>query len=95
MKPTGDPKVDYKALVARGYDTCAEAYDAARREKAEQALTMLMNRLDEGAVVLDVGCGAGVPVARALTRRFSVTGIDISGRMVDRARMNVPEGTFI
>jgi 2-polyprenyl-3-methyl-5-hydroxy-6-metoxy-1,4-benzoquinol methylase len=45
--------------------------------------------------VLDVGCGAGVPVARALTRRFSVTGIDISGRMVDRARMNVPEGTFI
>jgi ubiquinone/menaquinone biosynthesis C-methylase UbiE len=95
MKPTGDPKVDYKALVARGYDTCAEAYDAARREKAEQALTMLMNRLGEGAVVLDVGCGAGVPVAQTLAHRFSVTGVDISGRMIDRARMNVPEGTFI
>jgi ubiquinone/menaquinone biosynthesis C-methylase UbiE len=95
MNPTGDSKADYKTLVKRGYDSCAEAYDAARKEKAGQALTRLMDSLADGAAVLDVGCGAGVPVARALTRRFSVTGIDISGRMVDRARMNVPEGTFI
>ena len=95
MKLADDPTVDYKALVERGYDCCAAAYDEARTEEAEPALARLMDRLDDGAVVLDVGCGAGVPVARELVRRFIVTGVDISGEMVDRARVNVPEGTFI
>jgi len=45
--------------------------------------------------VLDVGCGAGVPLARALARRFAVTGVDISGAMIERARANVPAGTFL
>jgi cyclopropane fatty-acyl-phospholipid synthase-like methyltransferase len=45
--------------------------------------------------VLDVGCGAGVPVARALAGRFAVTGVDISGGMIARARANVPQATFI
>ncbi len=95
MKLADDPTVDYKALVERGYNSCAAAYDEARKEETEQALAMLMDRMDNGAVVLDVGCGAGVPVVRELARRFIVTGVDISGMMVDRARVNVPEGTFI
>jgi SAM-dependent methyltransferase len=45
--------------------------------------------------VLDVGCGPGVPIARALARRFTVTGVDISSAMIARARANVPEGVFI
>ena len=95
MKLADDPTVDYKALVERGYDCCTASYDEARKEETVRALTMLMDRLDDGAVVLDVGCGAGVPVVRELTHRFIVTGIDISGRMIDRARVNVPVGTFI
>jgi SAM-dependent methyltransferase len=95
MKPADDPTVDYKALVQRGYDRCAEAYDEVRQQEAEPALAMLMSRLDDGATVLDVGCGAGVPVARHLAQRFVVTGVDISGTMIDRARQNVPRGTFI
>ena len=45
--------------------------------------------------MLDIGCGAGVPVARSLSRRFRVTGVDVSSEMVKLARRNVPEGEFI
>ena len=95
MKPANDPTTDYKALVEQGYNNCAAAYDKVRKENAEQTVIMLIERLDDGAVVLDVGCGPGVPVTQALAQRFTVTGIDISEKMVARARKNVPEGTFL
>ena len=95
MKPADDPKVDYKDLVRRSYNRCGAAYDQTRQQKAEPTLALLINRLHEGAAVLDVGCGAGVPVARELSQRFSVTGVDMAETMIDRARQNVPAATFI
>ena len=95
MTPIDDRAVDAKSLVARGYDRCAAVYDAARRQEDESALAMLTERLEDGAAVLDVGCGPGVPVVRTLARRYTVTGVDISAQMIERARQNVPEATFI
>jgi len=46
--------------------------------------------------VLDVGCGCGVPVAQDLSDAgHAVTGIDISGVQIERARRLVPAGTFV
>jgi cyclopropane fatty-acyl-phospholipid synthase-like methyltransferase len=46
--------------------------------------------------VLDLGCGAGVPLARDLIARgFKVTGVDASARQIERARCNVPQAHFI
>ena len=45
--------------------------------------------------MLDVGCGTGVPIARALAERYRVTGVDVSREMVRVARRNVPEGEFV
>ncbi len=95
MKPADDPNIDYKALVQRGYDRCAVRYDQARQNEAHPELALLMDRLDDGARVLDIGCGAGVPVARALAQRFQVTGVDLSSEMTKRAKANVPGATFI
>jgi ubiquinone/menaquinone biosynthesis C-methylase UbiE len=45
---------------------------------------------------LDVGCGAGVPVAQFLVDSgFDVTGIDFSRNMLKLARKNVPKARFI
>ena len=44
--------------------------------------------------VLDIGCGAGVPVTRHLDRFYDVTGIDISSSMIAFTRRNVPDGNF-
>ena len=46
--------------------------------------------------VLDLGCGAGIPVARDLTALgHAVVGVDGSAQQVARARRNVPKATLI
>jgi cyclopropane fatty-acyl-phospholipid synthase-like methyltransferase len=61
----------------------------------EHDVKLLMEGLDDGAKVLDIGCGAGVPIAKTLAQRFQVTGVDISGEMILLSQKNVPDGTFI
>ncbi|MCI0848392.1 MAG: class I SAM-dependent methyltransferase [Chloroflexi bacterium] len=95
MKPADDPTFDYKSLVQRGYDRCLAAYDEARKSEAGPELDFLTRRLEDGAAVLDVGCGTGVPYTRALAQRFTVTGVDSSSEMIKQARANVPKASFI
>ena len=46
--------------------------------------------------VLDLGCGAGIPVARELAALgHAVVGVDGSAQQVARARRNVPKATFL
>ena len=95
MIPATDPKVDYKALVRRGYNACAAAYDESRKTEPGFEIRGLSDRLDDGAAVLDIGCGAGTPIAKSLAARYRVTGVDVSEEMVHRAQQNVPTGDFI
>ena len=95
MMPANNPEVDYRALVKRSYDVCAEAYGESRRVDPGIEIRGLLERLEDGAAVLDIGCGTGVPIAKSLACRFSVTGVDVSDEMVRRARENVPTGEFV
>ncbi len=45
--------------------------------------------------MLDLGCGAGIPLTKALADTFDVTGLDISARQIELARRNVPNARFI
>jgi SAM-dependent methyltransferase len=95
VNAANDPHVDYKALVRDAYDRLAPAYDQSRGSDPDGELDSLITHLADRASVLDVGCGVGVPNARDLVRRFSVTGVDSSREMVRLARANVPEGSFV
>jgi SAM-dependent methyltransferase len=55
----------------------------------------LASRLLDGARVLELGCGSGFPDAALLAERFRVTGVDISGQQVRRARAAVPSADFL
>ena len=95
MRPADDPRVDYKTFVRGSYDRCSASYAASRVGVVHPELELLGDFLDDGASVLDVGCGSGVPVTRALARRFAVTGVDISSEMIRRAEANVPAASFV
>lgn len=85
-------------LVRRGYDAVSYRYrgdDDAPAEYTEW-INGLQCRLHDGASVLDLGCGCGVPVARTLASHgYTVTGVDISEVQIDRARRLVPSATFV
>lgn len=90
-----DPGTDYRELVRTAYDRCAEAYAGQRRATAGPELGWITGRLTAGSKILDVGCGAGVPVARQLAASFRVTGIDISPQMTALASRNVPAARIV
>jgi SAM-dependent methyltransferase len=88
---TGDPR----QIVSAGYDACAPSYNAQREPDAGPELKRLIDLLEADARILDIGCGGGVPVTLALSRRGSVVGIDISAVQVEQARRQVPNATFV
>jgi 2-polyprenyl-3-methyl-5-hydroxy-6-metoxy-1,4-benzoquinol methylase len=89
----------HRRTVEFGYDHMAEKYLATKDPEDPlvlAALEDLASLLPPEAAVLDLGCGAGVPVTRWLANRgFTVTGVDVSTRQLELARMNVPNGTFL
>jgi SAM-dependent methyltransferase len=89
--------VDLKAAVQRGYDLVSRAYRADDADDGIYAewLDALETRIDAGSSILDLGCGCGVPVARRLSRRYAVTGVDFSRVQIERARELVPAATFV
>jgi SAM-dependent methyltransferase len=83
---------------AAGFDAIGARYDGVFPHKDGQvsAGELLLDRLPDGARILDVGCGTGLPTARQLVAAgCEVTGIDISRVMLDLARRNVPGATFM
>jgi SAM-dependent methyltransferase len=91
-----DPRTQ---IVADGYDAMGERFAVwreqivgdPRREWEEE----LASRLDEGARVLELGCGSGSPETRRLAQRFTLTGVDISPRQVERAHAAIPDAEFL
>jgi SAM-dependent methyltransferase len=87
-----------KELVRRGYDALSARYDEAFDGETKYGpwLEELLGRLSGPSRVLDLGCGSGVPVALTLAEAgHQVTGVDISGVQVERARERVPAATFL
>jgi methyltransferase of FxLD system len=85
-------------VVRRGYDALSYRYrsDDAGQGRYGPWIAELLARIPARAAVLDVGCGCGVPVSRALAAAgHSVTGIDISEVQIRRARRLVPAGNFV
>lgn len=88
--------------VRNGYDRVSFAYREDCPDRASESykqyeawIAELAGHLPRSSSVLDLGCGCGVPAARLLSRRFRVTGVDISPIQIQRAKMLVPKADFI
>lgn len=93
------PNFDPKRLVADSHDRIAERYLEWRAEQHREGgapwTALLRERLEPRSRVLDLGCGAGIPLTRMLAESFDVTGVDISSRQIELARQNVPNARFV
>lgn len=89
-----DPSPDETRGV---YERQAAAYDASRSRALFEArwLARFTACLPVGGRVLDLGCGAGDPIARwFIAEGFRVTGVDFAEPMLDMVRARWPEGDW-
>ena len=54
----------------------------------------LLDLIEDGSDVLELGCGGGSPATQRLAGRHRVHGVDISTRQVELARERIPNATF-
>ena len=82
--------------IEKQYDEMAQSYNDNRHlfDNASQ-LQELGKLVSKGDKVLDAGCGSGIPAAKYFVELgCKVVGVDISGKMIELAESNVPEGRF-
>jgi len=83
-------------LVEDSYDKISKIYhDAQDHAKYNDELEKFSSMLPSNSTVLDVGTGSGIPTVKYLTEKdYKVIGVDVSEKMLDLAKENVPEATF-
>ncbi len=83
-------------IVRDGYDRMANKYLSERDKlKTSKYLQQLMKYLPKNARILDLGCGAGVPVDDILIKAgYEVLGLDISKEQIKLAKKNCPRGDY-
>jgi SAM-dependent methyltransferase len=89
---------DPKRVVADGYDAIAERYAAwaaSFESPTMRWVEKLLDLLEDGSDVLELGCGGGSPATLRLSERHRVLGVDISPRQIELARERVPNATFV
>ena len=85
-------------IVAQGYDQVADKYarlEAGAEWPRMRWLRKVLDNLEAGSAVLDLGCGSGDPADIEIAKIHHITGVDISQTQINLARQNVPSGTFI
>lgn len=83
-------------LVKQGYNKAAEDYTSDRDQSQNvHYLEELESHLKAHTTILDLGCGAGLPIDRFFIEKgYKITGIDISEKQIELAEKNVPQAAF-
>lgn len=92
-------KRDPKHIVEAGYDAIADRFAAWQAtiegSGEDRFLSLLAQALPRSPNVLELGCGARVRAAELTVAGGRLTGVDISGEQIRRARERVPGATFV
>jgi SAM-dependent methyltransferase len=86
-----------REIVRAGYDAIADRYAewAGSFESPIMSwVERLVQRVPEGARMLELGCGGDNPATRVLVARYEYTGVDLSPEQLARARRAHPRATF-
>ncbi|HAV12054.1 MAG TPA: hypothetical protein DCX06_00975 [Opitutae bacterium] len=92
-----DHELEISGMVAASYESVVRRWDrTVARFALDQMLEDASARIPKGGRVLDAGCGTGlrIPEIRSVFQPQSITGIDTSIAMLDRARENISNAFF-
>ncbi|MDF1778389.1 MAG: class I SAM-dependent methyltransferase [Rhizobiaceae bacterium] len=79
------------------YERNAQRFDAERPKGLHERLWLdrFLDGLPPGGKILDLGCGAGMPIAAYfMGKGFAVTGLDASAAMIQLAKSVMPDGDW-
>lgn len=79
------------------YERNAQRFDAERPKGLHERLWLgrFLDGLPPGGKILDLGCGAGMPIAAYfMGKGFAVTGLDASAAMIRLAKNVMPDGDW-
>lgn len=92
-----DPSMDideaHKTTKAH-YTQIADQYNQTFTDPSDY-IDQFLERLDDGAKILDVGCGTGNNTSYLAGKGYDVTAIDFSDDMLMHARHNYPDLEFL
>jgi len=80
------------------YERHAREYDQDRSKSLQERpwLDRFLRWVPPGGTVLDIGCGAGEPIARYLIEEgFEVTGVDASPSLIELCRERFPSSEWL
>lgn len=82
--------------IRKGYNKVAVNYLKGRDKfKNNKYLDRLIELLPKGSVILDLGCGAGIPIdSYLISHGYKVKGLDISEKQIELAKQNVPSAEY-
>jgi trans-aconitate methyltransferase len=89
--------------IGSNYNKIADLFEQKRSltvgtAYADKFLQLLLPCFDRpnSCTILDIGCGTGIPLTRQLAMSGAqVVGLDISSKMIEKARGNVPNASFM
>lgn len=88
--------LDYFDKTAGVYDVKHGSMDAGQAHNFARYYRPFLSRaIPAGARVLELGCGTGLYSQWLIDRGCSVVGLDLSAKMIEKARQKSPRGTFI
>lgn len=88
---------DFKSFEAKAWEAKASRYDNTWGKVSTQVNATILDLIKplEGKKVLDLGCGPGVLCSELKNRSAIVTGADYSNNMLEIAKANNPNISFV
>ena len=86
-----------KKLIQYTYDKLSQLNIKTKHSFDDtDKLDLLLSLLPKNPSILDIGCNDGMPVDKYLVKKGAVvTGVDISQKAIEKAKLNVPNAEFI